>query len=154
MEKPPESFLEPNGMGGSDILDFLCDPNMFMKIKFQILQAVCNASMKFIDCFAGFAGLVGDLRVFRNLDLWKEVQMNKRFFFPNEFIIGDKAYPVMVYFSYIIDRGQRKAVWKLRRLKRFILEILFLMKKQEKPNVIICVHLSLKLKINDTQFDS
>lgn len=77
-----------------------------------ILQAVCDARMKFTDCFAGFAGSVGDLRVFRNSDLWREVQIDKQLFFPNdEFIIGDKAYPVLTWcISPYIDRGQLTAV--------------------------------------------
>lgn len=77
-----------------------------------ILQAVCDARIKFIDCFAGFAGSVGDLRVFRNSDLWREVQIDKQFFFPNdEFIIADKAYPVLTWcISPYIDRGQLIAV--------------------------------------------
>ncbi|XP_024894120.1 protein ALP1-like isoform X2 [Temnothorax curvispinosus] len=76
-----------------------------------ILQAVCDARMKFTDCFAGFAGSVGDLRVFRNSDLWREIQIDKQSFFPNdEFIIGDKAYPVLTWcISPYIDRGQLTA---------------------------------------------
>lgn len=68
--------------------------------------------MKFTDCFAGFAGSVGDLRVFRNSDLWREIQMDKQSYFPNdEFIIGDKAYPVLTWcISPYIDRGQLTAV--------------------------------------------
>lgn len=77
-----------------------------------ILQAVCDARMKFTDCFAGFAGSVGDLRVFRNSDLWREIQTNKQAYFPNdEYIIGDKAYPVLTWcVSPYIDRGQLTAV--------------------------------------------
>ncbi|XP_071628962.1 uncharacterized protein [Temnothorax longispinosus] len=76
-----------------------------------ILQSVCDARMKFTDCFAGFAGSVGDLRVFRNSDLWREIQIDKQSFFPNdEFIIGDKAYPVLTWcISPYIDRGQLTA---------------------------------------------
>ncbi|XP_036146940.1 putative nuclease HARBI1 [Monomorium pharaonis] len=59
-----------------------------------ILQAVCDADLRFTDCYAGYPGSVGDLRVFRNSDLWYSVNRNRHFFFPNEeFIIGDKAYP-------------------------------------------------------------
>ncbi|XP_018402197.1 PREDICTED: putative nuclease HARBI1 [Cyphomyrmex costatus] len=61
-----------------------------------ILQAVCDADMRFIDCYVGYPGSVGDLRVFRNSDLWNCVNRNPQSFFPNqEFIIGDKAYPVL-----------------------------------------------------------
>ncbi|KAM0735785.1 Protein ALP1-like [Formica fusca] len=63
-----------------------------------ILQAVCDSELSFTDCFAGFAGSVGDLRVFRNSDLWHAVQENRRVFFPDqEYIIGDKAYPVLTW---------------------------------------------------------
>jgi len=52
--------------------------------------------MRFIDCFAGYPGSVGDLRIFRNSDLWHTVHRNKNDFFPNgEYIIGDRAYPVL-----------------------------------------------------------
>ncbi|XP_039311944.1 protein ALP1-like [Solenopsis invicta] len=73
-----------------------------------ILQAVCDANMKFTDCFAGYAGLVGDLRIFRNSDFWIEIQLDKQSSFPNdEFIIGDKAYPVLTWcIPPYIDRGQ------------------------------------------------
>jgi len=38
------------------------------------------------------------MRIFRNSDLWKEVQNNYHHFFPTqEFIIGDKAYPVLTW---------------------------------------------------------
>jgi len=60
------------------------------------LQAVCDANLRFTDCFCGYPGSVGDLRVFRNSDLWHAVHKNRNNFFPNEeFIIGDKAYPVL-----------------------------------------------------------
>lgn len=60
------------------------------------LQAVCNADLVFTDCFVGFAGSMNDSRIFRNSDLWMSVQENHAEFFPkNEYIIGDKAYPVL-----------------------------------------------------------
>ncbi|XP_011859114.1 PREDICTED: putative nuclease HARBI1 [Vollenhovia emeryi] len=41
------------------------------KKRFSVtLQAVCDSQLNFTDCFAGFAGSVGDLRVFRNSDLY------------------------------------------------------------------------------------
>ncbi|XP_071637550.1 uncharacterized protein [Temnothorax longispinosus] len=69
------------------------------KKRFSItLQAVCDSQLSFTDCFAGFAGSVGDIRVFRNSDLWHAVRENKRAFFPDqEYIIGDKAYPVLTW---------------------------------------------------------
>ncbi|XP_011859439.1 PREDICTED: putative nuclease HARBI1 [Vollenhovia emeryi] len=64
------------------------------------LQAVCDAELRFLDCFAGFAGSVGDRRVFRNSDLWKEVMRNRAsYFMDQDYIIGDKAYP---YLSWLI----------------------------------------------------
>lgn len=60
------------------------------------LQAVCDAEMRFTDCFAGYASSVNDMRIFRNSDLWREVHNNYHYFFPmQEYIIGDKAYPVL-----------------------------------------------------------
>lgn len=62
----------------------------------QVLQAVCDADLRFIDCFVGYPGSVADIRVFRNSDLWHAVHENKNNFFPGEeFIIGDKAYPIL-----------------------------------------------------------
>ncbi|KMQ85779.1 nuclease harbi1 [Lasius niger] len=58
-----------------------------------ILQAVCDSELVFLDCFAGYPGSVGDIRVFKNSDLWSEVQRDRQLYFPNEeYIIGDKAY--------------------------------------------------------------
>jgi len=60
-----------------------------------VLQAICNANLSFTDCYAGYPGSVGDIRVFRNSDFWHNVNRNYYSFFPNEeFIIGDKAYPL------------------------------------------------------------
>ncbi|XP_024878540.1 protein ALP1-like [Temnothorax curvispinosus] len=59
------------------------------------LQAICNTDLSFTDCFAEYPGSVSDIRVFRNSDFWHNVHKNYRYFFPNEeFIIGDKAYPI------------------------------------------------------------
>lgn len=72
------------------------------------MQAVCDTRMRFTDCFAGYTGSVGDLRVLKNSDLWKEIQRDKQSYFPNdEFIIGDRAYPVLTWcIPPYIDRGQ------------------------------------------------
>lgn len=60
------------------------------------MQAVCDAELRFLDCFTGFAGSVGDRRVFRNSDLWKEVNANRASYFKDQdYIIGDKAYPCL-----------------------------------------------------------
>ncbi|XP_011705234.1 PREDICTED: putative nuclease HARBI1, partial [Wasmannia auropunctata] len=61
-----------------------------------ILQTVCDVDLRFTDCYAGYPGSVGDLRVFHNSDLYHSIHRNKDSFFPNEeFIVGDKAYPVL-----------------------------------------------------------
>ncbi|XP_018366334.1 PREDICTED: putative nuclease HARBI1 isoform X2 [Trachymyrmex cornetzi] len=63
-----------------------------------VLQAVCDADLRFTDCFAGYPGSVGDYRIFRNSDLFREVQNDRSVFFPNgEFVVGDKAYPVLTW---------------------------------------------------------
>ncbi|XP_025162978.1 putative nuclease HARBI1 [Harpegnathos saltator] len=61
------------------------------------LQAVCDTDpYYFIDCFARYLGSVSDIRIFRNSDLWQAIHRNRRLFFPNEeFIIGDKACPLL-----------------------------------------------------------
>jgi len=48
------------------------------------------------------------LRILRNSDLWREIQIDKQNYFPeDEFIIGDKAYPVLSWcIPPYIDRGQ------------------------------------------------
>ncbi|XP_071629513.1 uncharacterized protein [Temnothorax longispinosus] len=72
------------------------------------LQAVCDAELRFLDCFAGFAGSVGDRRVFRNSDLWKEVNANRASYFEDQdYIIGDKAYPCLSWLiPLFINLGQ------------------------------------------------
>ncbi|XP_032668363.1 protein ALP1-like [Odontomachus brunneus] len=63
-----------------------------------VLQAICDADLLFLDCFAGYPGSVGDYRIFRNSDIYKEVRRNIPPFFPkDEYIIGDKAYPVLTW---------------------------------------------------------
>ncbi|XP_025158027.1 protein ANTAGONIST OF LIKE HETEROCHROMATIN PROTEIN 1-like isoform X2 [Harpegnathos saltator] len=70
------------------------------------LQAVCDADLIFTDCFVGFAGSAHDARIFRNSDLWRIVRRNENDFFPNnEFIIADKAYPVLPWYIAHINRG-------------------------------------------------
>jgi len=59
------------------------------------LQAICDASLYFTNCYVGYPGSVSDLRVFRNSDFYHSVNTDSRHFFPhNEFIVGDKAYPL------------------------------------------------------------
>ncbi|KAK3931341.1 Protein ALP1-like [Frankliniella fusca] len=71
------------------------------------LQAVCDADLLYTDCFAGFPGSVPDVRVFRNSDLWQKVRYDMARHFPDdEFIIGDKAYPVLSWcIPPFINRG-------------------------------------------------
>ena len=49
-----------------------------------VLQAVCDASMAFVDVFAGFPGSVHDARVFRNSPLFAALP---------RLCAGDSAYP-------------------------------------------------------------
>ncbi|GAB1867340.1 Protein ALP1-like isoform X1 [Camponotus japonicus] len=79
-----------------------------------ILQAICDSELVFLDCFAGYPGSVGDIRVFRNSYFWSEVQRNRQLYFPNEeYIIGDKAYPVLRWcISGFRDRGNLTAAQK------------------------------------------
>lgn len=69
------------------------------KNRFAItLQAVSDAELHFTDCFAGYASSVNDIRIFRNSDLWREVQNNYHHYFPaEEYILADKAYPVLTW---------------------------------------------------------
>ena len=75
------------------------NPEVFINRKSEyaiILQAVCHTKLKFSDCFIGFPGSVSDTRVFRNSDLYQNVNRNINNYFPDEeFIVGDKAYPVL-----------------------------------------------------------
>lgn len=60
------------------------------------LQAICDSDLKFTDVFVGFPGSVSDNRIFRNSDIYRQVRNNLLHYFPDgEFIIGDKAYPVL-----------------------------------------------------------
>lgn len=71
------------------------------------LQAIAIPSLKFTDCFAGYPSSVGDRRIFVNSDIYANITSNtERFFSNNEFIIGDKAYPVFEWcIAPYIDRG-------------------------------------------------
>jgi len=88
---------------------------------------VCDANLIFTDCFVGFAGSVHDARIFRNSDFWRAVTANKNVFFPNnEFIIGDKAYPILSWcLAPYINRGNLTEVRSTSRLEIFIF-ILFI----------------------------
>lgn len=57
------------------------------------LQAVCNASLIFTDCFAGYPGAVHDTRILYNSPLNKDATRDEHALFPNgEYLIGDKGY--------------------------------------------------------------
>ncbi|KAI4467766.1 hypothetical protein MML48_2g00003172 [Holotrichia oblita] len=91
------------------------DPEVYKtrKLIYAItLQAVCNASLKFTDCFVGYPGSVSDTRIFRNSGLYKEILLNERKYFPDcrMYIIGDKAYPLLGWcIPPYIDRGNLTA---------------------------------------------
>ncbi|KAJ6648696.1 Fatty acid-binding protein, muscle, partial [Pseudolycoriella hygida] len=55
------------------------------------LQAICVASLRFIDCFVVFPASVGDRRLFDRQNIMKA---RPKYFPTKEYIIGDKAYPV------------------------------------------------------------
>ncbi|XP_018360987.1 PREDICTED: putative nuclease HARBI1 isoform X1 [Trachymyrmex cornetzi] len=57
------------------------------------LQAICDASLVFTDCFAGYPGAVHDVRVLHNSPLYRDAMRNERALFPNgEYLVGDKGY--------------------------------------------------------------
>ena len=59
------------------------------------LQAICNHQRRFIDVFTGYPSSVSDVRIFRNSDIYQQIQANLNNYFGNgTFVIGDKAYPV------------------------------------------------------------
>nr|CAI5863194.1 unnamed protein product [Callosobruchus analis] len=59
------------------------------------LQCISAPNLKFLDCFTGYPSSVSDNRIFRNSDIFFEFMNNNNVYFQeDEFIIGDKAYPV------------------------------------------------------------
>lgn len=71
------------------------------------LQAISVPDLKFVDCFTGYPSSVSDIRVFRNSPIFHEFRYNNHAYFgPNEFILGDKAYPLYRWcITPYIDRG-------------------------------------------------
>lgn len=71
------------------------------------LQCICDSSMRFTDCFTGYPSSVADIRIFRNSDIHNVITEHPNFYFEeNEFILGDKAYPVYKWcIPPYIDRG-------------------------------------------------
>jgi DDE superfamily endonuclease len=72
-----------------------------------ILQAICNEKLLFLDCFAGYPSSVHDSRVFRNSDIYLDIERDVDSFFPHgEKILGDMAYPVKNWLMVpYVDRG-------------------------------------------------
>ena len=71
------------------------------------LQAVCDHKMRYIDCFVGYPSSVHDSRIFKNSDIYKNVQQNVGDYFEDdEKILGDKAYPIQSWcIPPFIERG-------------------------------------------------
>lgn len=71
------------------------------------LQAVCDPFLQFIDCFVGYPSSVSDNRIFRNSHIYEDIIHNAQQFFPNnEYILGDKAYPILPWLmTPYINRG-------------------------------------------------
>lgn len=60
------------------------------------LQAIAVPNLKFIDCYIAYPGSVSDIRIFRNSHIYEDVRNNfDNYFQPENFIIGDKAYPLL-----------------------------------------------------------
>lgn len=60
------------------------------------LQCICIPSLHFTDCFVGFPGSVGDRRIFESSPLYADITRSRQQYFPSrEYIVGDKAYPVL-----------------------------------------------------------
>lgn len=78
------------------------------------LQAICDYDRKFTDTFTGYPSSVSDIRIFRNSDIYRMIEEERdRYFPPNSFIIGDKAYPIMQWcVPPYIDRGNMLEVEK------------------------------------------
>lgn len=81
--------------------------NTRKKLYAIVLQAICDSELLFTDCFAGFPGSVPDIRIFINSDIYAEVQAHIHDYFPgDEYILGDKAYPVLTWcIPPFINRG-------------------------------------------------
>ncbi|KAI4457565.1 hypothetical protein MML48_7g00015981 [Holotrichia oblita] len=71
-------------------------------------EAICSPNLMFTDCFAGYPSSVSDIRIFRNSDIYhKFITERQNYFGYDEYIIGDKAYPVTGWcITPYIDRGR------------------------------------------------
>lgn len=90
------------------------DPHSYITRKCNYaftLQAIADPVLRFTDAFIGFPGSVSDTRIFRNSDIYNLITNNTPQYFPNEeFILGDKAYPVLSWcIPPYINRGQLTA---------------------------------------------
>lgn len=72
------------------------------------LQAICDHELIFTDCFVGYPSSVHDARIFKNSGIYKNVTNDRKKYFPNkEWILGDKAYPILSWcIPPIINRGR------------------------------------------------
>ena len=72
------------------------------------LQAVSDSLLRFTDVFVGYPGFVSDTRIFINSDIYKRIRNNPaQYIGENEYIIGDKAYPVLPWcIPPYINRGR------------------------------------------------
>jgi hypothetical protein len=51
---------------------------------------------KIYRCFVGYPGSVSDTRIFKNSHIYQHIVRNVELYFPNhEYILGDKAYPIL-----------------------------------------------------------
>lgn len=75
------------------------------------LQAISDPSLMFNDIFIGYPGSVSDCRIFRNSDIYRLITENLINYFPDgEFILGDKAYPLLQWcLPPYINRGRMTA---------------------------------------------
>jgi len=104
---------------------------------FYLLQdkkkRICYYAAGCVRCKLNIYGLfcricsIHDATIFRNSDLWRPVTANENVFFPNnEFIIGDKAYPILSWcLAPYINTGNLTEVRSISRLEIFIF-ILFI----------------------------
>lgn len=61
----------------------------------KLLQAVCNNSMAFVDCYAGEVGSVHDSCVLRCSSLFQKLQPGSPYIPADMHLVGDPAYPLM-----------------------------------------------------------